>query len=187
MDGASETPPPGAKLPTPAALHAHCLLHYFLQLFWPGSRICRPSCRSCCLLSPRVIRFAANPIPPGVPLDWNVGSLTHDKTTLQLAIWRSTVSACARDIVEPCSTITGWGKFWDRTRPGIRMADAHCFSRALLVALFLTALNLRPSNYWYEWPILHKQNVCHLAIPINNRLYFLGFLIDQSKSTRPTA
>ena len=66
-------PPPGAKLPTPAALHAHCLLHYFLQLFWPVNRICRPSCRSCCLFSPLVIGLAANPIPPGVPLHWNVG------------------------------------------------------------------------------------------------------------------
>ena len=112
---------------------------------------------------------------------------THGKTTLQLAIWRSTVSACAWDIVEPRSTITGWGKFWKHTRPGTRMADAHCFSRALLVALFLTALNVRPSNSWYEWPTDHKQNVCHLAFQINNRLYFLAFLIDPSKSTKPTA
>lgn len=35
-------------------------------------------------------------------------------------------------------TITGCGKPRDRARPDIEIADVHCFSRALLVALFLT-------------------------------------------------
>jgi len=49
-------------------------------------------------------------------------------------------------------TITGHDKPWERVCPDIETADVHCFSRALLVALFCTAFVLRrgPSNLLSE-------------------------------------
>ena len=51
MEGAWEIPLPGAQTPTPTAIHAHCLLLYFVQLVGPGCRFFRPACPALLLIN----------------------------------------------------------------------------------------------------------------------------------------
>lgn len=134
-------PHPGVRTSTPTAIHAHCSLLYW-QLFW-GHGVpdlsSAWSCRPCCLQ----LLFALRPYSSPVFFRNSEKPVSSARQN-GICNWKrgAAPSRRAREISSKRPTITGHDNPRERARQDIESTDVHCFSRALLVALFCTAFVL---------------------------------------------